>query len=91
MSLINFLNIEACEKRRFQVVINSLENDRITPLVKNIFNRLKEVDSRGGEDKLRREAVRASVKMLVEDSNFLVMAAGGEQLTDPEEVERISD
>jgi len=58
MVLINFLNLESNEKERFRIVINSLEHDRITPLVKNILNRLKEVDHQskdGRDDKTRRD------------------------------------
>jgi len=58
MVLINFLNLESNEKERFRIVINSLEHDRITPLVKNILNRLKEVDHQSKDsrdDKTRRD------------------------------------
>jgi len=58
MVLINFLNLESNEKERFRIVINSLEHDRITPLVKNILNRLKEVDHQSKDsrdDKSRRD------------------------------------
>lgn len=73
MNLINFLNIETNEIERFKVVIHSLEIDMISPLVKNIFNRFKEVDSCGSrEERYRKDYVKLCLRNLLEDGSFLL-------------------
>lgn len=95
MVLVNFLHIEENEVERFKTVINSLERDKITPLLKNIINRLKEVDNNnsksGGDDKDRKDKIRGSIKDLVKDPNFILLNANNEAINDADSIDKIVD
>lgn len=95
MVLVNFLHIEENEVERFKTVINSLERDKITPLLKNIINRLKEVDNNnsksGGDDKDRKYKIRGSIKDLVKDPNFILLNANNEAINDADSIDKIVD
>lgn len=72
LPLINFLNIANSEEGKYQVVINSLESDSITPTLKNISNRFKEAELNELFSYSKKEGLKHSIRRLQNNKEFIV-------------------